>query len=73
MNKDFSKWLPWIILAIVVVIALFFVDFDQLFKSNRTVGEQINTLSADIGIDEIDDDAEFEKALDEAGVDEFVD
>ena len=73
MNKNLNKWIPWIVLAIVVVIALFFVDFDRFFKSNQTVGEQIDTLTADVEINDIDDDAEFEQALDEAGVDEFID
>ena len=73
MNKDFSKWLPWIILAVVVVIALFFVDYDRIFNSNQTVSEKIETFSTDVEIDDIDDDAEFEQALDDAGVDEFID
>ena len=73
MNKNFSKWLPWIILAIVVVVALFFVDFDRVFNLNRTVSEKIETLTADVEVDDIDDDAEFDEVINESEEVDFVD
>src|SRR3989344_488968 len=65
MNK-ITSWTPWIVLAIVIVMALFFVDYDQIFKSTQTVGEQVEDLSVEIGINEIDDDVEFDEVIDEA-------
>lgn len=73
MDKNLGKWIPWIILVVAVVVALFFVDYDRVFNSNRTVGEKIETLSADLEVSEIDDDAEFEEVTNESQEIDFVD
>ncbi len=72
MDKNFSKWFPWIVLAVVVIVALFFVDFSKVFNSNQTVEEQIETLSADLGLDDIDDDAKYDIDTNVTADDDFI-
>ena len=72
-NKNFNVWIPWIVLSIAVAIVLFYVDYGKVFKSNQTVEEQIETLSADAQLDDLDDDAEFEDLITDTGEDDFID
>lgn len=73
MNRNLSSWLPWIVLAVVVVAALLFVDFSKVFNSNQTVGEEIETLSADLEVGEINDDTEFDEVINESEEVDFID
>jgi len=72
-NKDFNAWIPWIVLAVVVVVALFYVDYGKIFESDQTPKEQIETLSADAQLDDLDEDVEFESAINDTEVDDFID
>ncbi len=72
-NKNFNAWIPWIILAAVVAVILLYVDYGKIFKSDQTVEEQIEALSADVQLDDLDDDDEFEEATNDGETDDFID
>jgi len=73
MNKGLKSWIPWITLAVVVLIALLFVDYNQVFNSDQTVGEKLDALTTNEEVDDINDDVQYDEIINPAEEGDFVD
>ena len=73
MSGNLNKWTLWVVLAAIVIAALVFVDFGNLFSPEQTATDQIEAVATDEELDQIDDDTQFEQTLEEAGPDEPID
>ena len=73
MNKKLKSWIPWIILVVVVLIALLFVDYNQVFNSDQTVGEKLDALITNEEVDDINDDVQYDEIINPAEEGDFVD
>ena len=73
MNKKLKSWIPWIILVVVVLIALLFVDYNQVFNSDQTVGEKLDALTTNEEVDDINDDVQYDEIINPAEEGDFVD
>ncbi|KKU19675.1 MAG: hypothetical protein A2119_01585 [Candidatus Colwellbacteria bacterium GWA2_46_10] len=73
MNKKLKSWIPWIILVVVVLIALLFVDYNEVFNSDQTVGEKLDALITNEEVDDINDDVQYDEIINPAEEGDFVD
>ena len=73
MNKKLKSWIPWITLAVVVLIALLFVDYNQVFNSDQTVGEKLDALTTNEEVDDINDDVQYDEIINPDEEGDFVD
>lgn len=73
MNKNLISWIPWIVFVAIIVVALSFVDYGKLFNSDQTVEEKMGEFTADLGIDEINDDVQFDEVINVSEEIDFMD
>ena len=73
MNKKLKSWIPWIILVVVVLIALLFVDYNEVFNSDQTVGEKLDALITNEEVDDINDDVQYDEIINPDEEGDFVD
>jgi len=57
----------------VVLIALLFVDYNEVFNSDQTVGEKLDALITNEEVDDINDDVQYDEIINPAEEGDFVD
>ncbi|KKU21273.1 MAG: hypothetical protein UX31_C0019G0002 [Candidatus Nomurabacteria bacterium GW2011_GWA1_46_11] len=61
------------LILIVVLIALLFVDYNEVFNSDQTVGEKLDALITNEEVDDINDDVQYDEIINPAEEGDFVD